>query len=74
MITLSSSQVKNTFGEVLDKAQREAILVTKRGRIVSLIMSPDVLNDYIEGRMAIEAQKNGMLSLDESKSILDKFR
>lgn len=74
MVTLSSSEVKNTFGEVLDKSQREVVSVTKRGRVVSLIMSPEVLNDYIEGRMAIEAKNNGMLDKQASKTLLDKFR
>lgn len=74
MITISSSQVKNTFGEVLDKSQKEAVSVTKHGRVVSIIMSLEVLQDYIDGYMATEAQKNGMLTAEESKLILDRYR
>lgn len=34
----------------------------------------EVLNDHIEGYMATEAQRNGMLTAEESKSILDRYR
>jgi hypothetical protein len=37
-------------------------------------MSEDVLEDYVEGRMALEAQARGMLSVEESKNVLDKYR
>lgn len=60
MITLSSLEIKNTL--------------TKRGRIISLIMSPEVLNDYIEGHIAIEIKNSGMLDKQASKTLLDKFR
>lgn len=60
MITLSSLEIKNTL--------------TKRGCIISLIMSPEILNDYIEGHIAIEIKNSGMLDKQASKTLLDKYR
>ncbi len=74
MITMTSSQAQNTFGEVIDRSQREMVSVTRRGRVVALVMSEEVLEDYVEGRLALEAQANGMLTPDETKITLDKYR
>ncbi|OOR87388.1 hypothetical protein B0181_10335 [Moraxella caviae] len=74
MLTLTSSQAQNSFGRVIDKAQREAVSVTRHGQVVSLIMSPEVLEEYVEARLALEAKNRGMLSAEQSKSILDEFR
>jgi replicative DNA helicase len=74
MLTMTSSQVQNTFGRVIDRSQREIVSVTRRGRVATLVMSEDVLEDYVEGRMALEAQARGMLSVEESKNVLDKYR
>ena len=60
MLTLTSSEVQNTFGNVIDRSQREIVSVTRRGRVATLVMSPEVLEDYVEGRLALEAQAQGM--------------
>ncbi|MEQ1601779.1 MAG: type II toxin-antitoxin system prevent-host-death family antitoxin [Methylophilaceae bacterium] len=74
MLTMASVEAQNSFGNLLDKAQREMVSVTRRGRPVALVMSPEVLEDYIDGRMALEAEAMGMLSAEETKTALDKFR
>ena len=73
MQSISSTQLQNNFGAVLDQSQREMVSITRRGRVVSLIMSPEVLEDYIDGMLATKAKEH-MLTPEESKAVLDRFR
>lgn len=43
MITLTSTEAQNRFGEVLDAAQREPVTITRRGRPLAFIISPEEL-------------------------------
>jgi prevent-host-death family protein len=43
MLTLTSTEAQNRFGEVLDAAQREPITITRRGRPLAFIISPEDL-------------------------------
>lgn len=40
MITMTSLQAQNRFGEMIDTAQREPVIITRRGRPVSVVLSP----------------------------------
>ena len=40
MITMTSLDAQSRFGELVDTAQREPVLITRRGRPVSLMLSP----------------------------------
>jgi hypothetical protein len=71
---LTSSEVQNNFGAVIDKSQKEMISVTRRGRVVSLMMSPQVLEDYIDGILATKSKELGLHTAEQSKAILDKYR
>lgn len=74
MNSFTSSHVQNNFGLILDQSQKEVVSVTRYGRVVSLMMSPDVLQDYIDGILATEAKKQGLHSAEQSQAILNKFR
>ena len=52
MLTMASVEAQNGFGNLLDKAQRQMVSVTRRGRAVALVMSPEVLEDYVDARLA----------------------
>lgn len=41
MLTYTSADAQNRFGEVLDKSQREPVQVTRRGRPVAFVVSAD---------------------------------
>lgn len=41
MQTVSASDAKNKFGELLDKARVEPVRVQKNGRDVAVVMSPE---------------------------------
>jgi hypothetical protein len=74
MLTLTSSEAQNTFGNVIDKSQREIVSVTRRGRVATLVMSPQVLEDYVDGMLALEAEKRGFASDEETQALLNSLR
>jgi prevent-host-death family protein len=37
MLIMTSSQAQNTFGEVIDRSEREIVSVTRRGRVVAYV-------------------------------------
>ncbi len=40
MKTMTSLEAQNRFGELIDASQREPVLITRRGRPVSIVISP----------------------------------
>jgi prevent-host-death family protein len=45
MKTITAREAKNSFGELLDMAQREPVIVTKRGRPVSVMLSIEEMQE-----------------------------
>lgn len=41
MITVTSMEAQNRFGQLLDTVQREPVTITRHGRTVALMMTPD---------------------------------
>ena len=39
MITITSAEAQNRFGELIDRSQREPVEVTRRGRTVAYVVS-----------------------------------
>ena len=74
MLILTSSQAQNTFGTVIDKSQREIVSVTRRGRIATLVMSPEVLEDYVDARLAMQAEEQGFATEQETIDFLSAIR
>lgn len=50
MRTVTSVEAQNHFGELLDNAQREPISITRRGRPVAFIVSPQDMQDLQDAR------------------------
>lgn len=40
MKTMTSLEAQNRFGELIDTSQREPVMITRRGRPVSIVISP----------------------------------
>ncbi len=59
---------------LLDTAQKHMVRVTRRGRESVYVMSPEVLEDYLDGFLAMETEKNGMLSYESSEKFLNQFK
>jgi len=47
MRTVTSVDAQNRFGELLDSAQREPVTITRRGRPVAFVLSPEDMKDLL---------------------------
>lgn len=74
MLTMPSVQAQNSFGTLIDTAQKQMVSVTRRGRSVALVMSPQVLQDYMDGFLATQAEKEGFASHEETEVFLNTLR
>ena len=59
MRTVTSVEAQNRFGELIDNAQREPVTITRRGRAVAFVLSPEDMKDLLAIR-----QKRGRIVSD----------
>ncbi|MHB1670163.1 type II toxin-antitoxin system Phd/YefM family antitoxin [Thiomonas sp.] len=45
MITVTSVEAQNRFGQLLDTVQREPVVITRHGRAAAFIVSPQDMQD-----------------------------
>jgi prevent-host-death family protein len=50
MITVTSVQAQNRFGQLLDTVQREPVTITRHGRTAALIVSPKDMEELTQAR------------------------
>lgn len=50
MITVSSMEAQNRFGQLLDTVQREPVTITRHGRTAAFIISPRDMQDLQDAR------------------------
>ena len=50
MITVTSVEAQNRFGQLIDTAQREAVTVTRHGRPAAFIVSPRDMEELLDSR------------------------
>ncbi len=50
MITVTSVQAQNNFGQLLDTALREPITITRHGRPAAFIVSPQDMDELMDAR------------------------
>lgn len=50
MIHVTSVEAQNSFGKLLDSAQREPVVVTRHGRPAAFIVSPRDMDDLMDAR------------------------
>ena len=50
MITVTSVEAQNRFGQLLDSAQREPVVVTRHGRAAAFIVSPQDMDELMDAR------------------------
>ncbi len=59
---------------LIDSARREPVAVTRRGRPVAYVVSPEDIEDLLDGRDAADALKNDrVLSMEETSAFFDSF-
>ena len=50
MVSMTSVEAQNRFGQLLDTAQREPVTITRHGRTAAFIVSPQDMDDLINAR------------------------
>ena len=50
MITKTSAEAQNQFGQLLDTVQREPVAITRHGRPAAFIVSPREMEDFVAAR------------------------
>jgi len=73
MKTITAAKAKTHFGEFLDAAQREPVVVTKNNRAVGVMFSMQDIEDTAWGEKARKAHAGGYLSEKESAKTLAKL-
>lgn len=81
MITVSSMEAQNRFGQLLDTVQREPVTITRHGRTAAFIISPRDMQDLQDARRkrsaAVEAfeawsQKAAASALPDAAHLSDE--
>ena len=76
MQIISAKEAKNTFGETLDIAQREPVLITKNNRPACLIVSiEEIKNTHLAELFYLEVKEDGYEEFVQKKvnASLDKI-
>ena len=73
MKTISAVDAKTRFGQFIESAQREPVVVTKKDRPVGVFFSIDDIQDTIWGEQVRAADKEGYLSAEESLNRINHF-
>lgn len=77
--TMSASDAKNNFGELLEEARKNPIKIERNGRPVAVVVSAEefdrmeAMEDAWWGRQAEEALKEGSLGVEESEKRLAQW-
>jgi prevent-host-death family protein len=83
MRTMTSVEAQSRFGEMLDAARREPVTITRRGRPVAVVMSPEDIQELSANRAldalsryrkAVEGDKRESVTEDEIKKIVDAVK
>jgi prevent-host-death family protein len=62
MITVTSVEAQNRFGQLLDMARREPVTVTRHGRPAAFIVSPQDMEALLDAR---ERRNKAVQALEE---------
>jgi prevent-host-death family protein len=73
MKTMTAAKAKNNFGQLLDSAQREPVVITKNDRPVGILMSIEDFEDKIWAERAEQAHKEGYIGHDESMALINSL-
>jgi len=61
MVTVTSVEAQNRFGQLIDRSQREIVTVTRHGRPAAFIVSPQDMEELLDARnrrsRAVEAME-----------------
>lgn len=63
MITVTSVEAQNRFGQLLDTVQREPVVITRHGRTVAVLMTPQAAEAQRPGIGADAARLAGLAAI-----------
>ena len=64
MLTMTSVEAQNRFGQLLDAAQREPIIITRHGRTAAFIVSPQDMAELTQAREKRNAEAAAPTGID----------
>ena len=64
MLIMTSVEAQNRFGQLLDAAQREPIIITRHGRTAAFIVSPQDMDELTQARQKRNAEAAVPTGLD----------
>jgi antitoxin Phd len=77
MTNATATEVKNRFGEFMDKAQREPVTVEKTGRSYAVLIGFDeyqrltAIEDEYWAAKAMKAEASGYVGTEEAMSLFE---
>ncbi len=63
MITVTSVEAQNRFGQLLDTVQREPVTITRHGRTVAVLMSQQAAEAQRQGVGTVAARQAGLTAI-----------
>lgn len=73
MKTFTAVDAKTRFGQLIDTAQREPVIVTKKNRPVGVFFSIEDIENTIWAEQVKAAEAEGYLSAEESLKQINAF-
>ena len=79
MKTMAAKEAKQSFGQLLDDAQREPVMIERNGRPVAVVLAIadferfEAMEDAYWGRLAEEASKEGYIGEEVSEKLLNEL-
>lgn len=76
----SATNAKNHFGEIMDAALREPVMIQRSGRDVAVLMSVEeykiveMLSDRYWGELAMEAKKEGSIGIEKTAKLFESIK
>ncbi len=64
MLSMTSVEAQNRFGQLLDAAQREPIIITRHGRTAAYIVSPQDMDELTKAREKRNAEAAAPTGID----------
>jgi prevent-host-death family protein len=80
VMMVPAREAKNRFGELLEAVQRHPIVITRNNRPVAKLhrfsekTRFEEMEDQIWGERALKAEKEGSLSVEETKKFMELLR
>ncbi len=73
MINIEKIEAPETFIEMI-KTGEPLIITNKEGKKIAYVLTPEALEDMLDGFLAEEAEKGGMLGVEETEKFLNSIR